>query len=46
MTSTATTTLDAPPLFARHLARLEAEAEILPDHPDEGNIRVVTARRS
>lgn len=35
MTSTVTTTLDAPPLFARHLARLEAEAEILPDHPEE-----------
>ncbi|MGF9755125.1 HemK/PrmC family methyltransferase [Microvirga sp. 0TCS3.31] len=35
MTSTATTTLDAPPLFAHHLARLEAEAEILPDHPEE-----------
>jgi release factor glutamine methyltransferase len=35
MTSTATTTLDAPPLFAGHLARLEAEAEILPDHPEE-----------
>lgn len=33
MTSTAV--LDAPPLFAHHLARLEAEAEILPDHPEE-----------
>jgi release factor glutamine methyltransferase len=34
-TTTTATTLDAPPLFARHLVRLEAEAEILPDHPEE-----------
>ena len=32
---TAAATVEAPPLFAHHLARLEAEAEILPDHPEE-----------
>lgn len=35
MTSTSTAAVDAPALFERHLARLEAEAEILPDHPEE-----------
>lgn len=34
-TTTAATTTDAPPVFERHLARLEAEAAILPDHPEE-----------
>jgi release factor glutamine methyltransferase len=33
--ATAANTTDAPPLFGHHLARLEAEAAILPDHPEE-----------